>query len=351
MKRTFHLMLFGVALVAIALGVAPVQAACSESSPSRPIPSCGYVVIQEGDSTLDIAYQYGLDISELNKWNGYGVLEVGQKFWLREPQPEEPPVVVVNPPLVEPTEPQPEEPPADVDGDVPQEQPGETDGQQQGESPADDGTAFVPSAPLSYATLQLPEQFPSGYLVRFGVMEFTSSDQLMLKEMPGIVGRVLSALRNGTMNIPGGASLLNGMLGGREGMTIYPGRNGGGLDWQELQAAVLAGQVTHVVQCVVSELSYKTRREVFEDYGIETCMTDYSLVVTFSVYDLSRRRTVLAGNCVADWHEKKPFNPDLFVNDVFAPMLKQACAEIYSQIEENFAPEDDSEPKILPAEE
>ncbi|MBR6470401.1 MAG: LysM peptidoglycan-binding domain-containing protein, partial [Victivallales bacterium] len=68
------------------------------SEEKEPIPECGYIIIQAGDSTSSISERYGVAVEDLYKWNGYGELKVGDRYWLRESTPEELPLTPPPPP-------------------------------------------------------------------------------------------------------------------------------------------------------------------------------------------------------------------------------------------------------------
>ena len=209
----------------------------------------------------------------------------------------------------------------------------------------------VGSSNETFATLELPAQLPKGYPLRFGLLEFTTSAELLLNLPGNPLGRILAAASNRSMALPLGVSYLNVELTrfGLEYYHAYPGKSGSGMNWGELQQAVLAGQVTHVVQCVVSDVRYAERN--FVGYGITTSKTDYSLDLNVIVYDLSRQRVVLTGNFVGHEVQQKPFNRDAFVNDIFQRLLTNACSQAAEAIARaGSVQEDGSAPKIQPVE-
>lgn len=207
--------------------------------------------------------------------------------------------------------------------------------------------AAVPAE--TFATLKLPAQLPAGYPLRFGILEFTTSAELLLNLPDNPLGKLLAAASNRSMAVPMGASYLNIEITrfGLEYYHVYPGKSGGGMNWGELQQSILAGQVTHVVQCVISDVRYAERN--FVGYGITTSKTDYSLDLNVVVYDLSRQRVVMTGTYVGHEVQQKPFNRDAFVNDIFQHLLVSACSQAAEAIARAGATQaDGAAPKIQP---
>ena len=205
--------------------------------------------------------------------------------------------------------------------------------------------------PETYATLKLPAQLPKGYPLRFGLLEFTTSAELLLNLPGNPLGKLLAAANNRSMAVPMGASYLNVELTrfGLEYYHAYPGKSGSGMTWGELQQAVLAGQVTHVVQCVISDVRYAERN--FVGYGITASKTDYSLDLNVVVYDLARQRVVMTGTYVGHEVQQKPFNREAFVNDIFQRLLANVCGQAGEAIARAGAAQPDgAAPQIQPVE-
>lgn len=202
----------------------------------------------------------------------------------------------------------------------------------------------------SLATLKLPETFPAGYPIRFGVMEFTSSVELLAKDGTTL-GKLVATPQGRSLAIPTGASYLNVELGRRNPQyyAVFAGKNTIGMAYPELQQAVSKGLVTHVVQCVISDANYKETSG--EYYGVSVSETVYNLDLNVTVFDLARNRVVLTGTYNAERTERKPFNRDHYEGDIFQVLLKIACQKAADGIvAAASAQKDGSAPKIQPVE-
>ncbi len=209
----------------------------------------------------------------------------------------------------------------------------------------------APAAPaLNLSTIKLPKEFPKGYPIRFGVMQFTTSSELLL-EFPGTsIGKMLPVANNRMMVIPTGASFLNAEIGNRglQYFQVFPGKTGCGIeDFKELEQAVLAGQVTHVIQCVIGDVGYQEKAG--EYYGVKVTRTNYSLDLNVTVYDLAQKRTVKTGTYTARIEERRPFNRNLFEHDIFQALLKIACRDAANGIAASASADKEGvEPEIQP---
>ena len=202
----------------------------------------------------------------------------------------------------------------------------------------------------SIASLKLPKTFPVGYPIRFGVMEFTSSVEMLVKDGTTL-GKLVSNAQGNSLAIPTGASYLNVELGRRNPQyyNVFAGKNTIGMGYPELQQAVAKGLVTHVIQCVISDANYKETSGEF--YGVSVSETVYNLDLNVTVFDLTRNCTVLTGTYNAERTERKPFNRDHYEGDIFQVLLKIACQKAADGIvAAASAQKDGSAPKIQPAE-
>ena len=188
--------------------------------------------------------------------------------------------------------------------------------------------------PVSLATMTLPVLIPEGYPIRIAVMDFITGAELMVGSTnvhPAIqsLAKVLSAKKNNTLSIPLGAvslgielQKLNSQL-----FSLVPGNNGGGFEnLDALQEAVLGLGVTHVVFGVLSDIHHAEDANSGVHYGgIEVSRTIYSLDLNVIVYDIPRRRTVLADTYTAEIAENKPFNERNINRSMFETLLKDVC--------------------------
>ena len=188
--------------------------------------------------------------------------------------------------------------------------------------------------PVSLATMTLPVLIPEGYPIRIAVMDFITGAELMVgsTNVPHAIqtlAKVLSAKKNNTLSIPLGAvslgielQKLNSQL-----FSIIPGNNGGGFEnLDALQEAVLGLGVTHVVFGVLSDIHHSEDANSGVHYGgVKVSRTIYSLDLNVIVYDIPRRKTVLADTYTAEIAENKPFNERNINNSMFETLLKDVC--------------------------